>query len=297
MARVMHDERKTAGFFIAGTDTGVGKTVAACALAAGLKRRGVDIGVMKPIETGVPAAVGVRSVLREASAAKRGCAQTQTDAHVAQNFVLQSGPTQENVGQASLAYDADLLRSAAQVDDARELICPLAFALPAAPNVAAKFENRSVDLARVLDAFRILRERHALVLVEAAGGLLAPVTDESNMADLARAMHLPVVLVARAALGTINHTRLCLEAAANRGLPVVGVILSHTRETLAHGEAENLEFLRMKLAERLWGELPFRLRPAMAAEESEKRRAERFLEFDGAFCWERILAALAEPVR
>ena len=78
--------------FITGTDTGVGKTVVACAVVRALRERGFDVGVMKPMETGV----------------------------------LNEGP-----------LDAQALRDAAGVSDTIEEICPLQFALPAAPNVAA----------------------------------------------------------------------------------------------------------------------------------------------------------------
>lgn len=292
----MRDPSKIAGFFIAGTDTGVGKTVVACALAAGMKRRGFDVGVMKPIETGVSPTIKAAPIAHEPVNSKFGQSQAPAHKNDARNFVETKSSTLAGVGFASLVCDADLLRAAAQVEDARELICPLALTLPAAPNVAARFENQTVDLACILRAFCTLCERHAFLVVEAAGGLLAPVTDETNMADLARAMHLPVVLVARTALGTINHTRLCLEAAASRGLPVAGVVLSHSCETLAYGEAENLEFLRAELGSRLWGELPFRSRHWLSAKATGERSFKNFLEFEDAFFWDRILTALNEPI-
>jgi dethiobiotin synthetase len=65
-----------------------------------------------------------------------------------------------------------------------------------------------------------LRARHDFLVVEGAGGLLVPIRAHFSMADLAHRMELPLLVVARAALGTINHTRLTLDAARRRGLRV-----------------------------------------------------------------------------
>jgi len=203
------------GVFVTGTDTGVGKTVVGCALVRGLRARGVDVGVMKPIETGV----GLEGPL-----------------------------------------DALALREAAGAKDELELICPQRFALPAAATVAAAAEGRRVDLAAVKEAFAKLAGRHGWMLVEGAGGLLAPAAEGASMADLAKQLGLPLLLVARASLGTINHTRLALEAAAARGLSVAGVVISHGAAALPAADLANLEELRSELGTRLVGEIP-RLAP------------------------------------
>jgi dethiobiotin synthetase len=94
------------------------------------------------------------------------------------------------------------------------------------------------------------------MVVEGAGGLLVPVADGADMADLARALALPLLVVARASLGTINHTLLTLEVARARSLPVAGVVISHSRGALASADAANLAALREALGERLVGEVP-----------------------------------------
>lgn len=200
-----------AGLFVTGTDTGVGKTFVCCALARGLREAGVDVGVMKPAETGVPAA----------------------------------GPE-----------DARALSAAAGVDDPIELVCPLQFDLPAAPAAAARFEGRRATLAPILDAWATLAARHAFVLVEGAGGLLVPFDEETTMADLAARLGLPVLVVARASLGTINHTLLTLEACERRGLPVAGVVVSHATGPLSEADRENFAVLERALGDRLIGEVP-----------------------------------------
>jgi len=203
------------GVFVTGTDTGVGKTFVSCALARGLRARGVDIGVMKPAETGVGAA----------------------------------GP-----------LDAHTLREAACVDDALELVCPQAFAMPAAPTVAAAAEGRKVDLDAILDAAATLAARHEFLLIEGAGGLRVPLCDGLDMADFAARLGLPILLVARAALGTINHTLLSLEAAEQRGLECLGVVVSHGEGVISAADAANLDGLRVRLGSQLVGEIPS-LRP------------------------------------
>jgi dethiobiotin synthetase len=199
------------GLFVTGTDTGVGKTVIACGLARGLRRRGVDVGVMKPCETGV-------------------------------------GPEGPK--------DAAALRAAAGVEDPIEDICPQSFALPAAPSVAAQVESRVVDLERIRLASKTLDARHEFLLVEGAGGWLVPITPDFAMADLAAELGYPVLVVARASLGTINHTLLTVEAIERRGLPLAGVVVNHPGGILSGPDARNLHALRTALGPKLLAEVP-----------------------------------------
>ena len=201
----------TRGFFVTGTDTGVGKTVVSCALVRAMRENNLNIGVMKPIETGVE----------------------------------EAGP-----------LDAQALAKAAANADTLDEICPLQFALPAAPNVAARVEAKAVDLSRVLSSYHHLAARHEWMLVEGAGGLTVPTTDDASMADLASQLQLPLLVVARPALGTINHTRLTLAYARSQGLPVLGVVISHS-ERITEPDRENLDFLRGELGDALLAEIPF----------------------------------------
>lgn len=120
-------------------------------------------------------------------------------------------------------------------------ICCYRLRAPVAPNVAAVRDGVTIEFAVVKEAVDAWRPRD-LVLVEGAGGLLVPLTADLDMAGLAAALELPLVIVARDALGTINHTLLTLAAARQRGLDVAGIILSATEpdtETAAqHNRAE-----------------------------------------------------------
>jgi dethiobiotin synthetase len=124
--------------------------------------------------------------------------------------------------------DADLLLEASGGVEPLAAVCPYSFAAPLAPAVAARLEGRAVSLEVVLEAARALAARHAAVVVEGAGGLLVPLTERHTYADLAVALGLPVLVVARAGLGTVNHTALTLEALDRRGLVVAAVVLNRT---------------------------------------------------------------------
>ncbi len=132
----------------------------------------------------------------------------------------QSGAT---AGEAS---DAERLAEASGNVEPIEAICPYALRAPLAPAVAARREGVAISLARILDAARALAARHAALLVEGAGGLLVPLTERETYADLAAALGLPVLVVARAGLGTVNHTALTVEALRRRGLAIAGIVLN-----------------------------------------------------------------------
>ena len=171
------------GLFVTATDTGVGKTEVACALVSGARAAGLDVGAMKPAQSGV------------------------------------------TPGEPS---DAERLLAAAGGGDPIELVCPYEFEAPLAPAVAARLGGVEISLARILAAARALASRHAALVVEGAGGLLVPLTARETYADLAVALGLPVLVVARAGLGTVNHAALTVEALRRRGLVVAGLVLNRT---------------------------------------------------------------------
>ncbi len=189
---------------VTGTDTGVGKTVVATAIVASLRRGGLRVAAMKPIETGV------------------------------------TGEPQ----------DAALLRDAAGEDDVMTDVCPVRFAEPLAPMVAALRARRSIDLPRLDAAFaRLARGRDAIV-VEGAGGLLVPIAEGFAYDTLFRRWSLDVVIVVANRLGALNHALLTVRAAQQAGLRVDSVVLN----TIPVGDsapslavATNLDALRALL--------------------------------------------------
>jgi len=124
--------------------------------------------------------------------------------------------------------DAERLARASDGAEALEIVCPYSLAAPLAPAVAARVEGKEISFARIVDGARALAARHDAILVEGAGGLLVPLTDRETYADLAAALGLPVLVVARAGLGTVNHTALTVEALRRRGLAVAGIVMNRT---------------------------------------------------------------------
>jgi dethiobiotin synthetase len=133
--------------------------------------------------------------------------------------------------------DAVFLREAARSDDPLERICPHRFRAPLAPGVAARRAKIVPSFARTLEAFESFRGR-ALVC-EGAGGLRVPLDADHEVIDLIELFRLPVLLVARAGLGTLNHVALSLEALASRKAEVLGVLLARSSSRSDPSEKDN----------------------------------------------------------
>jgi dethiobiotin synthetase len=199
------------GLFITGTDTGVGKTVVACAILRAALREGVSAGGYKPVCSG---------------------AEHHPDGR-------------------PYWQDVEDLHAALNAQHPRELICPQTFAAPLAPPVAAEIEGKTVDWAAAIAGADRWRERVDLLIVEGAGGLLAPVTDRQTAADFAVALGFPLVVVSANRLGVVNHTLLTLAAARERGLTVAAVVLNHISEVDDLSAASNFDLLR-----KFWNDEP-----------------------------------------
>lgn len=186
------------GVFIIGTDTGVGKTLIAAGLVVALQEQGIDVGVMKPLESGAP------------------CFES-----------------------ALIPRDAFYLKEIAGVQDDLDLINPYCFQAPLAPGVAAEKEGVEVDLQRIKSLYEELKGRHQFMVVEGAGGMLVPVAQGVLLPELIRLLNLPVLLVARSALGTINHSLLTLSYCQQEGLEVKGLVINKTNPDADPAEASN----------------------------------------------------------
>ena len=208
----------TPGVFITGTDTGVGKTVVTAALCRCLIRHGVSVGVMKPIETGLPSLTSCLS-------------------------------------------DAVRLKAAAQSGDELSLIRPYGFRTPVAPLTAGRLEQNPIRLKKLFAAFKLLRTRHRLLLVEGVGGVHVPVTTSEDMLDLLQRMQLPVIVVGRVELGGINHARLTMEALRMRKIPVLALVLNRTARTAGikakRQEQSTVGLLRELVEAPVIGPLPY----------------------------------------
>lgn len=175
------------GLFITGTDTDVGKTVITGAIAAAFKARGLHVGVMKP---------------------------------------LASGGVTDSLGRL-VSEDATFLMQAAGIGESeRHLINPLCLAPALTPAVAAKVSGITVDMPAIFEAYQVLDARYDPLLVEGVGGITAPLWEDYLLVDFMVALALPMIIVTRPNLGTINHTVLTVEYAHQRGLQVAGIIIN-----------------------------------------------------------------------
>ncbi len=124
-----------------------------------------------------------------------------------------------------------------------------AFPEPLAPSIAARRAGRHVDFEGIVGRCTEVAAEHDVTLVEGSGGLLVPVDEEHDFADLAVRLGARLVVVVRPGLGTLNHTALTLEAAARRGLAVDALVCSGVSPEPAVVEEENLRFFRERYAE------------------------------------------------
>jgi len=152
--------------------------------------------------------------------------------------------------------DTRLLAEAAGDPDLAA-ITPYTFAAPAAPPVAARLAGTSLRLADLAAAVRRRTEGGNAVLVEGVGGFLCPLTECETVADLAIELALPLVVVTRRSLGTLNHTLLTVEAAQRRGLHLAGVVVTATRPVSGVAEQTVLSELQHRLGVPLLSALPY----------------------------------------
>ena len=333
------------GIFITGTDTGVGKTRVTAILAVALRRYGLRVGVMKPVETGclvpywdmpsirvgtrppdpygwVPplpcdekddeaggtsgGAVGVGGMVEVGRGpcadpgspstpyvrgmacnekgdetrgtdggtvevggmvevgrgqtcgarhtgytADLGSPSTTHQTQCADDALAPSLPLQQpSSTQPLYAQDSHFLRQISDCTAPPEIVTPYTFREPLAPAIAAQHAGQAIDLDHIAHCYAKLAAEHDIVLVEGAGGLLVPLTRQQNFLDLAARLNLPILVVARNILGTINHTALTVTVASQR-CHVLGIILNTvTAETQDVSQASNAEALR------IWGRAP-----------------------------------------
>lgn len=212
-------------YFVTGTDTGVGKTVVSMLLMRTLYGAGKRPFYYKPVQTGCRTAQSADS---DALFVYEHCPQ------------LKGQDPGQSVG--------------------------VMYAAPKAPLFAARDEGREVDVEGGYDMVRAVCSQHECVVFEGAGGVFVPVTRTLLMADLMHTVSesmpvgdaLKTLVVARAGLGTINHTLLTLEALNQRKVPVDGVVMVQADGTITAPAllAENIEAIELFSGVRVWGVLP-----------------------------------------
>ncbi len=134
-----------------------------------------------------------------------------------------------------------------------DAVCPQRFAAPLAPHLAAREEGRRVDAALLRSGYEVWRDAYDFVLVEGAGGLMSPLSDDDYNADLARDLGLPLVVVAANRLGVINEVMQTLISTEAKGLRVVGVLLNDTSPEGDMSRATNAAELARRMKAPLLG--------------------------------------------
>ena len=228
------------GFFITGTDTGVGKTAIGAALLYLMRRRGISAAPLKPVQTGVvPGEPGDLEIYLKTS----GIA-----------------PSPEE----------------------RSLMNPYRFRLPASPHLAAEAEGAAVDLRHIERACRTLGRSYQALVVEGAGGLLVPLSRSVTTVELARRLKLPLLVIARAGVGTINHSLLTLKAAKDAGFEVAALVLNRTPDEnyLEEAATDNRAIIAKLSGAEVWEALP--LVPGAGERAGATRELAGHLEAAGA---------------
>ncbi|MEB3102241.1 dethiobiotin synthase [Ferviditalea candida] len=209
------------GWFVTGTDTGVGKTQIASGLAAlAGNKLGTPVGLWKPVQSGV-----------------------SPGSPEADSFRLKMG--------SGLPLDETELVTVSLPE-------------PLAPWMAARRSGVELDFAALVEEGRRRLAKDPFLIVEGAGGITVPITSRELMADLALQLELPLVIVARPGLGTVNHTLLTVSYARSRGLEIFGVILNGCRNTDDPSVRENSMMIEHFGGVRVIGILPWFKHPTDA---------------------------------
>lgn len=139
---------------------------------------------------------------------------------------VESGCVRE--GEILIPSDGMFLKQMAQMQEPVTQVSPCCFESPLAPLAASELEKKSVSVTAIKKAFYSLYANYDALIVEGIGGLMVPLKTDYFVVDLAKEMGLPLVVVAKPGLGTINHVMLTVNYALKEGLQVAGIILNYS---------------------------------------------------------------------
>ncbi len=209
------------GFFITGTDTGVGKTVVTALLCQIMRERGIKAAPVKPVQTGCVDEAGKHSI-------------------------------------PDLDYVLQMLKLDIP-DHIRQRMAPFCFTKPCSPHLAAKLDKGGIELHKIQENCHLLSMLFDCLLVEGAGGLYVPLNERNFMIDLIGVLNLPVILVCRPTLGTLNHTILSIRALRSMEIDIKGLVFSgyRTNGADAYIQQDNMETVRKREGVPLLGAIPY----------------------------------------
>lgn len=162
-----------------------------------------------------------------------------------QTGTIVSGPT-------DIEFVQEVLGSDHKVD----VSCPYSFPDPVAPLVASMLAGERIQIDKIIESYNQLSANNDFVIVEGAGGLLVPILEDYFMSDLALDLDLPLLIVSRPNLGTINHSLLTIESAEKKGLEIAGVVISNFPWDPGIPEQTNPELLLSMTGVNMLGVIP-----------------------------------------
>jgi len=150
-----------------------------------------------------------------------------------------------------VSEDAELLAHCANARHPLDLICPQRYAEPLAPAIAAERARQPLDWEAINRSIKIMSRDSDVMIVEGIGGILVPMDDKHIFLDTAADLKSPAVIVARPALGTINHSLLTLQALRSRNIPIAGAVINrYPTDTPGLAEETNPRAIEK------WGKVP-----------------------------------------
>jgi dethiobiotin synthetase len=225
------------GIFITGTSTGVGKTVVAAGIAWALRKRRIDVGVMKPFATA--------------------------------NRVFST---------KYRSQDTAILAEASAAKDPDYSLNPFFYSIAASPLVASELKpGAPVNIKKAVQSLKNLGKEHDFLIAEGIGGIMVPLTENESVADFAKQVDLPVIIVATTKLGTLNHTLLTVMACEKFGLKIKGIILNKISKKPNIVEKKTVEVIERLTHVKVLAVLPFSQEVSYAA---LGKVLERDLDFD-----------------
>ena len=177
------------GTFIIGTDTEIGKTTISAGFAHLLKEKGYNVGAMKPVATG-----------------------------------------SKNYSNKFKSLDTKILTTATRNKEADDLLNPFFYKIPSAPYLATKIllNSTKIDLNIIKKKYMELQKKYDFMIVEGIGGLMVPLTRDQYVANLAKRLNLPIVIVMSNKVGTLNHVIMTSILCKNYNLKILGIVINHT---------------------------------------------------------------------
>lgn len=183
---------KSAGFFVTGTDTEVGKTLVSGALIVKLREQQINAIGFKPVVAG----------------------------------------TYKDTSGITLNEDLETLRIASNLSHSKLSLCPYVLDKPAAPHLVAAQQGLKLEMSMMTAAFQNIQKHADCIVVEGAGGLLVPLHLDEDLGGFAKKIDLPIIFVVGMKLGCLNHALLTYEAIKARNLKIAGWIANALEEEM-----------------------------------------------------------------